>query len=226
MDRVSIIIPVHGNRVTSGLFAETMATVAAQTYPSIQTIVVSDDADGDVIGACRGVPGLCVLLCGKIGLAAARNRGIEFAIGDWILPFDSDDLMEPAFVETLIANSEGVDGVYSDWYTQPIGCRERRRGHFDHVTVHTVEAMLERETVPHHTMVRRWVYDAGVRYDETNESAVDLDIKLQWVTHTQAFRRVPKPLWELRWHKHGRETRTKRQAACVAKIREEWRAKV
>jgi hypothetical protein len=69
------------------------------------------------------------------------------------------------------------------------------------------------------------VYDGGVRYDETNESAVDLDIKLKWLAAGVELRCVPEYLFTYRRHAFGQETGQERQKVCVEKIRREWRAR-
>lgn len=45
------------------------------------------------------------------GIAAARDRGIREATGDWIWFVDSDDTFDPCILERLSAASDGVDLV-------------------------------------------------------------------------------------------------------------------
>jgi succinoglycan biosynthesis protein ExoO len=107
--RISVIIPCHN---AGRWIAHTLRSVAAQTYPAHEVIVI-DDASTDnsiaVVGR-SGVP-VTLLHVAVRNAAAARNAGIEVASGDWIALLDADDIWYPnhlARAVQLLRDSEDI----------------------------------------------------------------------------------------------------------------------
>ena len=101
---ISIIIPTY-NR--AHLIGETLESVMAQTYTNWECLVVDDGstdnthevANSYVLNDSRFI---FVKNERKKGAQGARNTGILHAKGEFIQFFDSDDIMLPTTVETLI----------------------------------------------------------------------------------------------------------------------------
>ena len=219
---VSILVPIHGNRLVSGLALESLRSITAQTYTAIEVIVIDDGVEGD-LAMLEELRGVRVVGDGTHrGLAGARNLGLDAARGEYILPFDSDDLMRRDMVERLLDAARGADGAYSFYYRlHPDGTRCEIRKPVDG---HSIERMLVSETIPHQTLLHRRIYERGdVRYDERDTSAVDLEIKLQWMAAGARLRCVQDFLFTHRLHEHGQETGTRRQMEQVEVIRARWR---
>ncbi len=107
--RISVIIPTY-NR--ADFLAEALASIAAQTLLPFEVIVVDDgstDHTADVVRA-SALPVLYVCQ-DHVGVASARNRGLEKSRGDLIAWLDSDDLWEPEFLATCVS----VLQEQSDW---------------------------------------------------------------------------------------------------------------
>src|SRR5262245_6150649 len=107
--RISVIIPCHN---AGRWIADTLRSVAAQTYPAHEVIVI-DDASTDNSIAEVGRSGVPVTLLHVVArnAAAARNAGIEAASGDWIALLDADDVWYPnhlARAVELLSNSDDV----------------------------------------------------------------------------------------------------------------------
>jgi glycosyltransferase involved in cell wall biosynthesis len=107
---VSVIIPT---RRRHDLLARALASVLAQTHRELEAVVVDDnDAEDRVTGQA----GLRVLLddprvrvvtgAGGRSAAAARNRGLASAAGDWITYLDDDDEYGPEKVARQLALAE------------------------------------------------------------------------------------------------------------------------
>lgn len=86
---ISVIIPVFERR---DLIARALASVATQSLPASEIIVVDDGSiDGTADVVRRNFPQVKLIRQPHRGVSAARNRGIEQAAGDWIALLDSDD---------------------------------------------------------------------------------------------------------------------------------------
>ena len=98
---ISLVIPSF-NR--GPLIAETIRSALAQTV-SFHDIVVVDDGSTDNTTEALLPFGeqITVLHLARGGVQAARNAGVALAGGDYIVLCDSDDLLEPDFVEQAVA---------------------------------------------------------------------------------------------------------------------------
>lgn len=91
---VSIIIPCYSY---AQYLDEAIQSALAQTVPC-EIIVVSDGAIDNSVEIARKYP-VIVLEKPNGGLASARNYGIQHATGEYIMSFDSDDILKPWAVE-------------------------------------------------------------------------------------------------------------------------------
>lgn len=91
--KISVIIPIK-NRAS--LISQTIKSILAQTYSSVEIIIVDDHSTDELEGAIAEYKEkvICVKSNGS-GPGAARNTGLKIASGDYIKFFDSDDLMSP-----------------------------------------------------------------------------------------------------------------------------------
>ncbi len=106
--KISIIIPIYN---VEKYIDECVQSVLEQTYRNLEVILV-DDASPD---RC---PKLCdqyakedqritVVHQKNMGLSGARNTGLQYATGEYILFLDSDDYLDKDFCEkTLMAAEE------------------------------------------------------------------------------------------------------------------------
>jgi len=97
---VSVIIPTF-NR--AAWVREAVDSVLAQTFQDFELIVV-DDGSTDTTAEGLGPYGdrLRTIVQARQGVSAARNRGLEMAVGEWLAFLDSDDLWLPQKLETQV----------------------------------------------------------------------------------------------------------------------------
>ncbi len=85
---ISVIVPVFsGER----FLADALDTVAAQSYPRVETIVVDDGSPDSSAEIAAARPSVRLLREPHRGVAAARNAGLAVAQGELIAFLDQDD---------------------------------------------------------------------------------------------------------------------------------------
>lgn len=114
---VSVVVPSYNY---GHLIAQTLDSLAAQTYRRWECVVVDDGSTDDtervVRGYAAGEPRVRYVRQENGRQAAARNNGIRHAAGELFQFLDADDLVEPRKLERQVALLEGrpeVDIVYS-----------------------------------------------------------------------------------------------------------------
>jgi glycosyltransferase involved in cell wall biosynthesis len=105
MELVSVVVPCHN---AAPFVAETLESVLAQTYPSVEAVVV-DDASTD--GSWEVVKRFtdrwpqrvrALRLERNRGGGFARNRGAELARGNFLMFLDADDYVAPGAMAALV----------------------------------------------------------------------------------------------------------------------------
>ena len=117
--KVSLIVPVYYAEKTLPAMLE---NIRAQRFRDFEVIFVEDaGADGSLTlleDFCRSSGLSCQLLrqASNQGAAAARNRGLEAAQGDYLAFADADDRLEADLLERAVQAAEGgADIVGWDW---------------------------------------------------------------------------------------------------------------
>jgi glycosyltransferase involved in cell wall biosynthesis len=107
---VSIVVPVFN---PGPYLAPLLASLLAQTEPSLEIIAVDDGSSDDSAEILRRAasndPRLTVLSQSNAGISAARNLGIDHARGRWLAFADSDDWLDPCALATWRAFGESAD---------------------------------------------------------------------------------------------------------------------
>ena len=99
--KVSIIIPCYNQ---SKYVEEAINSALSQTYKNTEIICINDgstDESAQVIENCAKNNQKIIFINQKEnkGVVTARNTAIEAATGEYILPLDADDTIEPTYVE-------------------------------------------------------------------------------------------------------------------------------
>lgn len=105
MPLVSVIVPAH-NRPE--FLCEALASVRAQTFRDYEIIVISNGESAEMRGqslAAATEAGAKWFALQDGNVSAARNFGVERAVGEWIAFLDDDDLWLPEKVERQIAEA-------------------------------------------------------------------------------------------------------------------------
>jgi len=91
---VSILIPAYNSQVW---IADTLRSVNAQTWPRKEVIVVNDGSTDQTLAVAQRFESKTVRIVSQpnSGAAAARNKALSLAQGDYIQWLDADDLLAP-----------------------------------------------------------------------------------------------------------------------------------
>jgi hypothetical protein BACCOPRO_03223 len=123
MDKVSVIVPVYG---VEQYISQCIESLIAQTYKNIEIILVDDGSKDRSGSICDEYAvndrRITVLHKQNGGLTSARNHGLQYATGEWIMHVDGDDWIEPDAIEILLkkANETNADIVFADfWFDYP-----------------------------------------------------------------------------------------------------------
>lgn len=134
---ISIVIPAfrHAHYIPQTIFS-----VLSQPVPELELIIINDgspDETAQVIVPFLSDPRVTYLEQDNQGQAAARNRGLALAKGEFIKFLDDDDVLPPDALEwaiSLLMSHSDVAGVvggvqYIDSDGMPIGALQSGHGH-------------------------------------------------------------------------------------------------
>ena len=105
---VSIVVPCYNAEKYVGRLLD--SALNQRTHYSYEVIAVDDGSTDGTLGVLNDYasrfPGLVVCHQDNSGVSMARNRGIELARGGYIGFADSDDYLEPDFIEVLYTKAK------------------------------------------------------------------------------------------------------------------------
>ena len=110
---VTVIFPCYNAHQYLGVALD---SVFAQTYPKIEIIIVNDGStESETLEFLSSLnSSVNVVHQENKGLPSARNRGFKEAQGEFVLPLDCDDWLEPSAIEQLLkAVKVGGESVFA-----------------------------------------------------------------------------------------------------------------
>ena len=161
---VSVVVPCYND---GGFLVEALASVEAQTYPSIELIVV-DDASTDrntrlVLERLERTATVTVVRQPENrGPAAARNRALEIARGRYVLPLDADNVLVPDAIDTMVRQLRSAGELIGFVYPDQAFFGNRRDYH--HAPAYNLHTLLAQNTCDTGSLIDREVFDSGVRF--------------------------------------------------------------
>ena len=101
--KFSVIIPVYN---AANTIERCISSIVNNTFKDVEIIVIDDCSKDDSLNICRKIAAqnnnLHILHneCNR-GVSYTRNRGLENAQGEYILFVDSDDWIEPTYLQSF-----------------------------------------------------------------------------------------------------------------------------
>jgi glycosyltransferase len=180
--KVSIITVTYNSEKT---IRDTLASVAAQDYSTIEHIIVDGLSTDKTISIVKEYPHVAKIISEKDeGIYDAMNKGIKASTGDVIGCLNSDDFYVSSSIirnvmDTLSA--EKTDSLYGDLvYVHPIQTQKILRSW--RAGKYYPRKFLFGWMPPHPTFfVRRDVYDTLGLFNTTLKSAADYELMLRFL---------------------------------------------
>ncbi|MEO0036294.1 MAG: UDP-Glc:alpha-D-GlcNAc-diphosphoundecaprenol beta,3-glucosyltransferase WfgD [Pseudomonadota bacterium] len=223
---VSVVMPAYRNAATIG---RALASIAGQTVPPREVIVVDDGSDDDTVAVVKamarrmGPVRLRLFTQPNQGAGAARNRAVAVAGGTWLAFLDADDQWLPTKLERSLAESDGLVmsshnliNVAPDGTESYNDSRARwRRDPADPYRTLFLRGFISSSTV----LVRREALVAAGGFDETLRSAQDYEMWLAVLAGAgDRFRTFGDPLLRYTLAPDGITSRIDRKVACSLAI--------
>lgn len=129
MNKVTIIIPVYN---TEKYVIRCLDSIKNQKYENIQVIIINDgstDNSEKIILEYINKNSFFAEYYKKDngGLSSARNYGLEYVKGEYLLFLDSDDYLTSDAIECFMSKSEGMNIVIGDFIDEkPSGARKQQ----------------------------------------------------------------------------------------------------
>ena len=220
---VSVVIPCYDQ---ARFLGEAIESALAQTYPHVEVIVVDDGSPDNTSEVAARYPGVRCIRQKNRGLAAARNTGLRWSRGSYLVFLDADDRLLPRAIEVGLdcfrAHPEcafvsgrhwyiTADGSYiSNWWEglarrNPRKNRRKRQkpvaGRDPINTRGYYEALLRWNYIGMHAtvMYRRAVLDSMNGFDASLPACEDYDLYLR-IARIFPVQCHHKVVAEYRWH--------------------------
>lgn len=193
-DLVSIIIPAYNP--TAFLLAA-IASAAAQTHPRTEIILVNDGSDNPeslviLEQAARSVS--TYLEQSNRGPSAARNAAFRIARGNYVVPLDADDSLNPTYIAAcLSALDAGHAFVYTDYRVIGAEHYDERPGDYN------LYRLLDRNYLTYAALLRKQDWEQAGGYDEAMRLGYeDWEFWLRLGSQGGFGRHVPQSLFRYR----------------------------
>ena len=110
-DLISVIVPIYNAENT---LDRCITSIIGQTYQNLQIIFINDGSTDGSLAICRRFAEddarIKVINSSNQGVSKARNQGMDSTKGTYWCFVDSDDWVEPAFIETMYSAMKETEG--------------------------------------------------------------------------------------------------------------------
>lgn len=89
---VSVVIPCYNH---GQYLSQAIESVLNQTYRNTEIIVVDDGSTDNTKSVCKSYPNVKYVRTERLGLSGARNTGIRYCTGNFLVFLDADDYLYP-----------------------------------------------------------------------------------------------------------------------------------
>ncbi|MDP2654675.1 MAG: glycosyltransferase [Candidatus Omnitrophota bacterium] len=220
MPAVSIIMATYNH---AEFIENAVRSVLAQTFQDFELIIVDDgstDNTGKIVQ--ENIKSEKIKYCYQknMGAAGARNNGLRMAVGEFVVFFDSDDLLYPKYLERQIetmrrAESDmavcDFDLVYWDGTRKNVIIGIQSQDQF-------YQWIIQNQSPPVATMIKRNVVAAAGFFDESLFNTEDYDLFLRILAGGAVVAHTHETLCDYTIHKVGISEQIENKIKDKAKI--------
>jgi glycosyltransferase involved in cell wall biosynthesis len=190
---ISIVIPCYNSGAT---LPQTLESLRAQSLPPREVIVVDDGStDPATVSLLDSLADIRLVRQPNRGLPAARNAGFAAATGEFVLPLDADDWLEPDALEKLLAALlRHPEAAFAFSHIrlegESLGVLEKHYNFFEQLFLNQL---------PYCILIRRAEWQQAGGYDETMRRGYeDWEFNIRLGTRGRFGIVVPEPLFHYR----------------------------
>ncbi|HZH58307.1 MAG TPA: glycosyltransferase [Metabacillus sp.] len=201
--KVSVIVPVYN---CEKYLLKCLESICNQTYSNIEIIIVNDGSTDNtekiIINMKEQEHRIIYYKQENSGPSEARNKGISLSKGEYLVFIDSDDTVEPSYIEMLlnemlISKADLICCGYKD--ISEFGIVNYSDFHFNNsATVHSMMEMVCKGTggvLWSKIFKKEIISKHSLKMDKTIFMSEDLLFVLQYVTNCKSFGLINKYLY-------------------------------
>lgn len=198
MMELSVIVPVYN---ASSYIKRCIDSILRQTFQEFELIVVNDGSTDNSLDILRSIlpqkENIKLYSQSNQGVSATRNYGISLSKGKYVTFIDSDDYIEPSFIETLLAtiSEEKYDLVMSGTSYRQDGL-EIKTVTFSN-DVWTTEELADKynyidsTTSIHGKLYKKEIIDKyNLKFDTSMSFAEDRDFNIEFIKHIHSAKNI------------------------------------
>jgi GT2 family glycosyltransferase len=190
---VSVVIPIYNY---GQQFEKTLQSVFSSTYKNIEIVIVNDGSTDEYVinklNSLSNIANIKIIHQENSGPSSARNNGIRQSIGQYILPLDADDMIQPEYIEScvnVLKNNSRISPVYCD--TQHIG---EIRG-IEKRPEWSMERLKQGPFIVNCSMFHKKAFEDCGGFDESLKGWEDYDFWIRMGLNGYEGKRISKPLF-------------------------------
>lgn len=221
MPLISVIIPVYNGART---IRETIDSVLSQSFSDFELLIINDGSTDNTLDVVARFsdPRIHVFSYPNAGSNPSRNRGIDFAKGDYLSFIDADDLWTPDKLEAQLQalRDNPLAGVAYSW----TDCLDEkgqflRQGPHARVSGDVLANLLLTDWIGSgsNVLIRKQTCIEAGKFDESLPNAQDWDMWLRLAARCQ-FACVPRVQVLYRVSAHSLSTNVERMEAASLRV--------
>lgn len=109
-DLVSVVVPIYNSE---RYIYECLSSILRQSYNKIEVIIIDDGSTDNSYELCKKISlrdsRVKIYRQKNLGVSAARNNGILHSNGKYVMFVDSDDWLDPNFLQNILDDEYDLD---------------------------------------------------------------------------------------------------------------------